>query len=113
MKDGEGRDEIGGGEIGIEGAKLQRSEQTFIDQDARRERTEIEAEDCAGFDALAHKVELAFEIRAGILGFEKALADYGHRAERGGAEKSGRSGHDAPAETAQSGVRGGGFDGRA
>ncbi len=68
MKNGEGRGEVGRGEIGIERAELQGSEQTFIDQHARRERTKVQAGDRASFDALAHQVELAFEIHGGIFG---------------------------------------------
>ena len=45
MENGEGRGEIRSGEIGIKRAQLERSEQTFIDEHARRERTEVKAGD--------------------------------------------------------------------
>ena len=102
VKNREGRDEIRACKIRVEGAKLQRREQAFINERSRRERTKINAGECARFDALAHQEKLAFQIGRRIFGDEKTLADQRQRGQGARAEQGGIGGHFAPAETAQS-----------
>ena len=73
MKNGEGRDEILTRQIGIESGKLQRREQSLINERLRRQRTKINTGTYIGFDALAHQEKLAFQVGGGFLGNEKAL----------------------------------------
>jgi hypothetical protein len=113
MKNGEGSVEIRVREIRVKLLKLRGSEQTFVNNRAGGERTEIGARLAFRLDAFAQKEKLALEIQGGIGAFEKALADGGRRGRGERTQMSWMYGHISPAEASQARFLRERFDGTA